>query len=281
MKTRHLSFDERKRLAQKKKNSKKGNKGKSAQQDASEPSIPGSDSVISNSDTADFEEAIQASVAATSRGDPDEDRMIERAIRASVVELQLASKEGRETDAVQRAIKASVAEAARARSSNTPRHMADDVDKTISHDKGLEEALQHSMQSRHHEQQHHSLANVDYDDSGVETDDDENIKAAIHQSKSFSAAPPATSENSDLKQAIELSNKAHEDRDEKASKARTEEEIVLEYVKKQSLAEDLHKKNIAQASSSNPSHDPNDAELQQAMKESLRIQDKDGESSGA
>ena len=46
----------------------------------------------STHDGANFEEAIRASVSATSRGNPEEDQMIERAIRASVKELQLASK---------------------------------------------------------------------------------------------------------------------------------------------------------------------------------------------
>ncbi|KAI9872812.1 MAG: hypothetical protein M1823_008077, partial [Watsoniomyces obsoletus] len=65
----------------------------------------------------EFEEAIQKSVTATSRGNPDEDALIERAIRASVKELQQAqSADGNHDDETyQKAVKASIEEAKKAR----------------------------------------------------------------------------------------------------------------------------------------------------------------------
>lgn len=197
-------------------------------------------------DDAEFEEAIQASVAATSRGNPEEDQMIERAIRASVLELQLASKEGDNNEAIQRAIKASVAEAAQARSEDYSKPRATALDGVGDHEKELAAALQHSVQSNQQLDGRHPVAGVDFDDSGVDTDDDENIKAAIERSKSTPTREPRFGNEDDgFQTAIELSRKANEEHEQDLSKSKTEEEIVLEYVKKQSLAEEQLKKSVA------------------------------------
>ena len=68
----------------------------------------------------EFEHAIHASVAATSRGNAEEDMMIERAIRASVKELQKAGGNANDSDVLNRAIQASIAEANRRLSSADP-----------------------------------------------------------------------------------------------------------------------------------------------------------------
>jgi hypothetical protein len=61
---------------------------------------------------ATYEDAIQSSVHATSTGNAEEDEMIERALRASLLELQAAQAAGaEEDDAYKRAIDASVREA--------------------------------------------------------------------------------------------------------------------------------------------------------------------------
>ena len=185
----------------------------------------------------DFEEAVKASVAATSKGDLEQDKMIEQAIRASVRELQTAQKEGDE-DAMQRAIKASVAEAARIRKEQVAAgHNSTDE----YHDEELELALHRSV-SHHPPRDHvHPLANADFDDSGVDTDDDENMKTAIERSKSGSInhSHRQVPVDKHLEKAIETSKRDHEERQ------RTDEEVVMEYVKKQSLLEDEHRKNMA------------------------------------
>ncbi len=190
----------------------------------------------SSPDGADFEEAIKASVAATSKGDPEQDRMIEQAIRASVKELQSAQKEGDDRDAMQRAIQASVAEAPQ-----MPKAQAGAHD---THGKELELALQRSISAHPDSEQAHPPTGVDFDDSGVDTDDDENMKLAIEKSKSASIKDPDVElpTDEDFQKAIETSKKEHE---EGLSKQKTEEEIVMEYVKKQSLAEEEHRKNVA------------------------------------
>lgn len=199
-------------------------------------------------DGADFEEAIRTSVAATSRGNPEEDQMIERAIRASLTELHLASKEGDNNEAIHRAIQASVAEAAQARSEDRSQPRPTTLDGSSDHEKELAAALQRSVQENQQSEEGHSLAGVDLDDSGVDTDDDENIKAAIERSKSTPTRQPRCgTEEDDFHNAVELSRKAHEEHEQGLSKSKTEEEIVLEYVKKQSLAEEELKRSVPTA----------------------------------
>ena len=200
--------------------------------------------MASTPDSADFEEAIKTAVAATSRGNPEEDAMIERAIRATVTELQNASKDGDSGDAIQRAIQASVSEAAQARQDERSDLTAAGSHEADAYDEQLKAALHRSLQDTSTPDQPHALANADFDDSGIDTDDDENIKAAIQRSKTMpiTHSPVDGPKEEDIQKVIELSKKEH---DQGRSKAKTEEEIVLEYVKKQSLAEEQHRRATA------------------------------------
>lgn len=194
--------------------------------------------------SADFEEAIHASVAATSRGNPEEDKIIEKAIRASVLELQSASQEGDDADAIQRAIQASVAEAAKLRGKDRSKPHTGASDGFSNHDKVLEAALHRSVSQHPISDSQSNLATDDFDDSGVDTDDDENIKAAVERSKSAETGGPNAADltDEDLQQAITLSTKAQEEHEQSLSRSETEEKIVLEYVKRQSLVEEQHKR---------------------------------------
>lgn len=248
------TIEERKKLSAEKKKGKKSARGNAmedtfAEIQASHPFVAQtqkSEASDSSHDGADFEEAIQASVAATSHGNPEEDQMIERAIRASVMELHLASKEGDNGGAIQSTIQASVAEAAQARREDGSKPQPNDLDGAGDHEKELAAALQRSVQENRRSEEQHPLANVDFDDSGVDTDDDENIKAAIKKSKSAPTGQSSGGEDEDdFQTAVELSRKAHEEYEQGVSKSKTEEQIVLEYVKKQSLAEEQLKKSVA------------------------------------
>jgi len=149
-------------------------------------------------DMDEFEHAIQASVESTSRGNPDEDMVIERAIRASVRELQAHHDTTlSEQDSLNRAIQASIAEAERSNLVGTT-----DGDRI-----GLEDSIQRSLA----------------------------------ESMGMSSTAPAddADEDEEFKRAIEESRIHHE---QQLSRTRTDEDIVLEYVKKQSLAEEELKK---------------------------------------
>ena len=248
------TIEERKKSSAEKKKKKKNAKGNATEDELSEihashPFVAqteksrGSDP---SNDSADFEEAIRTSVAATSRGNPEEDQMIEKAIRASVKELHLASKEDDNSEAIQRAIQASVAEAAQTRSEDRSQSRPTNLDRASNHEEELAAALQRSMNETQQPEEGHSLADVNLDDSGVDTDDDENIKAAIEKSNSTPTRQSRGPIDEDsFHTAIELSRKAHEEHTQGLGKSKTEEEIVLEYVKKQSLAEEELKKSVA------------------------------------
>ena len=188
-----------------------------------------------------FEKAIQESVAATSKGDPREDRMIERAIRASVAELQLASKEGDGDAAVRRAIEASIAEATRVKNEGGITAL-DHIDETTDHDQHLEAALRQSI-LEHHQFDGSQTQNTrsGSDDSGIATDDDENVKSALEMSQAATAKDLVTESDKNLQKAIEESKKAHEAHEQELLRTETEELQVLDFVKKQSEVEEQYR----------------------------------------
>ena len=241
------TIEERKRQSAEKKKHRKNERETGA--DRATVAIPTAHPFVrqkserSSHDSADFEAAIKTAVTATSRGNLEEDMMIERAIRASVQELRLASEEGDDAAAIQRAIQASVAEAARYRGQDIPRVSSEGLDGAHDHDKDLESALHRSVLAH---PTSNTETNIDFDDSGVDTDDDENIKTAIERSMSAetSDARAGNQIDEDLHKAIKLSQKDHQEREQGLSKSKTEEEIVLDYVKKQSLAEEMHKRSV-------------------------------------
>ena len=194
-----------------------------------------------------FEEAIRQSVEATSTGNAEEDSMIEKAIRASVVELRQASTEGNESDALERAIQASLQQANQARSHNEPASSSTLPTRTTEHDEEIEKALRISMQNHDSVNDTEQLhLRHDWDDSGVDTDDDENIKLALEHSKLPATSPPAYDDD-DLQRALKQSLD-HQTREDGKTAARSEEEIVLDYIKKQSLAEEEHRQAMARTS---------------------------------
>lgn len=248
-------------------------------------------SILSRSDTdlnEEFEHAIHASVAATSRGDPEEDLMIERAIRASVRELQ-SSNGSTMTDeeALSRAIQAASGRRHSDEAEENPGMSAADLE----HQAMLEKAIQASLAE-------YQLP-VD-EDEDVDTDEDENIKLAIQKSKTEPIAPREVhDDDEDIKLAIQRSQTEIDDEDrlleetikkskEEHDKGMSEEEIVLEYVKKQSLLEAEHKKAMEgkrkEALTPEPVSEADEEALRKAIEESMRDQSKapeGGEASGS
>ncbi|KAL8683412.1 MAG: hypothetical protein Q9186_000674 [Xanthomendoza sp. 1 TL-2023] len=195
------------------------------------------DSTLLHTDSATFEDAIQQSVRATSNGDPQQDAMIERAIRASVMELRAASTSSDESRAIQKAIQASVVEAGRARDATNSGNESASND----HDDELHAALQRSMSSSQPKAE--DGEGLMYDDSGIDTDDDENIKMAIERSKADPV--PSQQDGGTLQTKVAQSQVGHDRSELGSERARTEEEIMLEYAKKQSLLEEEHRQALA------------------------------------
>jgi hypothetical protein len=256
LQTRHLSFEERKKLHEDRQAKREQMRSKTYGEKTTKcpfcrraaPHKHNEDHHLEDTETtsisttnvdhSDFEQAIKASVAATSRGDPKEDLMIERAIRASVRELQRPEGSAlSEQEALDRAIKISAAEAAkeRARSSNDSTLASSDSEFTAILEKSLQQSLHDSLHTTSSEKQ----TRID----------------------------PDTNEDEEVKRALEASKVAHE---EHLSRIKTEEEIVMEYVKKQSLLEEEHKKAMQKKQTGAPDGVQDDSDLKRALEESLK-----------
>ncbi|KAF2450446.1 glycosyltransferase family 1 protein [Karstenula rhodostoma CBS 690.94] len=206
----------------------------------------------------ELDAAIQASVAETSRGNPEEDELIARAIRASMLELQREpDKDETEEEALQRAMKASMDEAQKSGVSADEQRI-------------LEETLRASMLETSRARRAHAT-DSEWDSS--DTEDDEEYQRILAESEKlhhlhsnedrhgeyFSSIvgaresvdankehPNDEEEEEALRKAIEESERQGREDKERLEKQMTEEDIVMEYVKKQSLAEAQHKERLRQ-----------------------------------
>ncbi|KAI7493391.1 UDP-Glycosyltransferase/glycogen phosphorylase [Hortaea werneckii] len=221
----------------------------------------------------ELKEAIRLSVQQTSRGNPEEDATVERAIQATMTELRRsrtarANDEG--DDEMQRAIQASKLEA--------EQHGHPDT----LHDEELERVLAQSLK----EQRRQRSSDSEWD-SDSDTEDDEDYKRAIQASQEQSAtagpsdAPPAydrghvagtTQEEFESQQTPQGG--------EKSQQERNEEQVVLDYVKKQSMLEEEHRQKAAGKGKEAQVDREDDEELAEAMRQSLLQQGHSGQSSG-
>jgi UDP:flavonoid glycosyltransferase YjiC (YdhE family) len=231
----------------------------------------------------DYEHAIKHSVTSTSRGNAEEDAIVERALRASLRELHGLGDNHKHPDtAYQQAIQASIREFKKAQEEHAQQtgvvSTAAEQPKE-EHDAELHRVLTESLEEykaayaasdqnvvpKLTQRQH-----LDDSDSGIDTDYDEEFKRTIEESKRLhtvnelrkkeeelavveaalastdgitKTATVATEEaidddDTELKQAITASEQHEKTRQEELTRQKTEEDIVLEYIKKQSLLEE-------------------------------------------
>ena len=279
LKSRHTSYSEKIKASGAKKRGKQPHNEYESQGIHSKSSLPSAETVMAPnfadkgafSHDLSFEEAIQNSIVATSKGNPEEDMLIERAIRASVIELQLASKEGDEDDAIRRAIQASIAEASLVQKDGSAT-ASDRIDDVSNHHRQLEAALRQSLlEHRNIDQNYDRDSHLDSDDPEIDTDDDENIKSAMQVSRTSNAEHPRSGCNEELQKTAEESRTISGAQEPRILGSKTEEEIILDYVKRQCEIEEGYRKTALTAC--DPSSTGfSDAELRQAMEESLGSQ---------
>ena len=212
---------------------------------------------------AEYEEAIQKSVTATSRGDPHEDELIERALRASVKELQQVPTDQHDEDAYQRAVAASIDEVRQARAEAGGTQESGVVSaqgaepKDLDEDAELTRALTQSLEE-------HKIYQATNTSNGSTSQEDPELQRALEESRQHHAEqdqkrqalgtdgnaridPLHHDANDDeIKQAMDESHK-HE---EELQRQRTEDMIVLEHVKKQSLLEEEYRQQKAKQKAS-------------------------------
>lgn len=187
-----------------------------------------------NSDA--FEDAIQQSVEATSRGDPKEDLMIERAIRASVLELRASWDKGEGDQAFRRVTEASMAGAARARAAMLS---SNETSTTISNNDS-HQALQHKS-STDTNTENNTVHSLDHFGVGV----DECVVPAAGLTHSDVKLGYRSHDDMQLKDVMEQSLLTYDQHAGLLEKEKMDEEIVLEYVKKQSLLEEEYRRSFA------------------------------------
>ena len=307
--TRNLSFDERKELDKRRqaakkeeRDRKKFGKGGSIssyphvddRRGSSQSQIaPMSSADLLAANEADFEEAIKRSVTQTSRGNPQEDTIIERAIRASVKSLRNNPEpitDENQHQAYQRAVQASVDEADRARRDLAQAQSEGTADRSVEDEKAaLARALTESLNDYHgrsdsppHYNDMDKSSIMMHDNDHNDTDDDEDFRRAMQASVSgthkgarsiphrqevgivddddevkkaiaASMASPGWHDmhvhddlDDEMKRALTLSEQESKQKQSELDKQRTEEDIVMEYIKKQSLMEEEHRKKMHQ-----------------------------------
>lgn len=237
---------------------------------------------LQKAENDDLDEAIRLSLTEVSRGNPEEDALIERAMRNSIKEMEASNPQiheqfsaEEEAEILQRVLEQSRLEA----SEQLERGRADGG----TGDDELEEALKRSrLDAGILARRHHVNTDSEWDtDSSpaspptvgevdtrtlashrstvlgeLESVGTERGGGTIAQGPMVSNPPIATGrqeqgvmgaqeeEDEELRKAVEASERERREREDADEKARREEEIVLEYVKKQSLEEEAHRKRM-------------------------------------
>lgn len=186
----------------------------------------------------ELEQAIQASVRETSRGDAEEDARVERAIRESVKSVTNAQTGGQPASASDTGVPP-VAEL-EGSTGEVNLQITDEEYQEL-----IERAIQQSMATNENTQPEDDgdlrrvLESSKTDMTAPEEEGDEELRRAIEASR---AAPGPVDEDEELRKAIEASEKEQRDRESREKKDKTEEDIVLEYVMKQSLQEEEYRR---------------------------------------
>jgi hypothetical protein len=219
-------------------------------------------------DPGALEAAIRESIRQTSRGNPEEDAAIERAIRVSMSALARDSGAAKPQDDDDEALRKAMA----ASTLNDGQQTGQQSE----HDEELERALANSLKEQRRQYDN------DHDD---DDDNDEEYQRALRESQQAasnagegSSSAPAYDQGHLGGTTKEQYEQSGAGKGEKSQQEQDEERIVLDYIKKQSMLEQQHqsgKKGEGSSSAGaggNHDDDDDDEELRRAMEESLKDQ---------
>lgn len=305
--TRHLSLEDRRKLHATKDAWKLKKRAEAAgiALNAASGSEPGSSSSAGNLGAAGgsggssrsppeqedekMERAIRASVAQTSRGDGAEDARIEAQMRASVREMRRIADENRRQGELRDWKEAPARD-------ETPAASGGDAKGSSASASGAggalgEDVTDEEFEALVAEAARQSLAAQGVEGGGSagagvgESHEDEMLRRALEESKRAEAGGGAHEDDEELRRAMEESERAHRDHLASESTQRSEEEIILEYVKKQSLAEEEFRRRQGKSSGKEAvppggggggAGDEEDEDLRRALEESLRVSGRQG-----
>lgn len=245
-----FSFDKRRQLRAQ----KDAQAAKQAAAGASAPEVAHSD---------EMERAIRESVQQTSRGNAEEDAHIERAIRASLDELRLMSAavdNSRGHDP--RDVPSSSSAAA-----GSPPLTYDITDEE--YQALIEEAVRQSLQAQvppHGPDGEHSGTSASNSDGD---DEDEELRRALKESLVVEEPRHNGEDDESLRRALQESESAHQEKQRMEAAALNEEDVVLAYVKRQSLAEEEFRRLKAKGKEAEGAEEQ-DEDLRRALEESLK-----------
>lgn len=260
--TRHMSLEERRKLHEQRDawKARKREQAAGVNPSAEPPEDPG------------MERAIRESVSQTSRGDPTEDARIEAQIRSSIKEMRRTADEQRRQeqqrqlgDWKQRPSEPeSAAPPAWADEKKTGPGAEEITDEEF--EALIAEAARQSVMAQH------------------QGSEDEDLERALQESQSQAAAAGHGGESGadeELRRAMEESERAHQEHLARRTTERSEEEVIMEYVKKQSLAEEEFRRLKAQGkqpegAAAASGGDEDDEDLKKAIEESLTLSGKQG-----
>ncbi|KAK2048202.1 glycosyltransferase family 28 domain-containing protein [Colletotrichum somersetense] len=283
--TRKLSFEERKQLHARKEAWKKGQVEAIVPPSRTDSSFDGS-STGSAAEDEEFERAIRASVAETSRGNSEEDAAVEQAIRASINHFRssgtgipdVVTEKPMSYDRDAKHVDQDPFSSAELQITDEEYQRL--IEKAIQQSMSLQAAGVHPGQGSHGDDEEFQRA-LEQSKIAQHTghEDDEELKRILEESKRHQTQSTADDEE-ELRRAIEASEAAHREQLSKAAAARSEEEIVMEYVKKQSLAEEEYRRNAFKGKARDVAdHEDDDEDLKRAMEESLKLSGRPGQSS--
>jgi hypothetical protein len=191
----------------------------------------------------ELERAIHTSVADTSRGDPEQDAMIERAIRASIAELassQQSSGTGNNIDNEDEILRKAIAASMLEHGNQHPPAYGD-TSSSSQHDEELAAALKASLANSGHHQDKRAKHSTDSEWDTNSTSENSEYRLAVKASQDQLSANHHD-DDAELQRAISQSQDIHK----ATTSAEEEERVVMEYVKKQSLLEEQHRRGVAE-----------------------------------
>lgn len=254
--------------------------------------LDGSESSLRPSNTApekllgaaEINEAIRLSVQETSRGDAEEDANVERAIQENVSQLQRQRREAADRQADQENLRQAMATS----EAEAQRH----VREVLEYEEQLKRVIAQSLR----EQRRRSSDREWELDMGLDDEGDEDLERAKNSEKIVEKPAAMAGRTPDVQQSpsydpghlagttqSEFEAQQQGQQGEKTIQEKTEEEIVLEYVKKQSLLEQHHQNKGKGRDTA--TEDMDDKDLQKVLKFSMQGYEQDaghryGETSG-
>ncbi|KAI0158237.1 hypothetical protein GGR57DRAFT_459599 [Xylariaceae sp. FL1272] len=310
--TRNLSFDERKKVQDQKKAWKKlradgscvdekvssrfGAGGTNEMDDEYESAIQNAVHETSRGDPAEdarIEQAIRSSVGvlrrhssrirseSTSSSDTGFSQWIPDAKQGGTDEKRGATPATDDLDITDEEYQALIAEAIKLSMEEQQQHGIQTIDRENNDDSSDEDyqaALQRSKTedpSRHENDEEYEKAlaasQAEHEAKNQGPDgDDEALRKAIEASQKENTHQP--DDDAEFQRALEQSEKDHQAEIARMSSIKSEEEIVMEYVKKQSLAEEEYRKKMGQGKAG----EEEDEELRRAMEESMKTGGRSG-----